>query len=153
MLVHAAWAPTGGAIAGQVVLDAFAGTGALGIEALSRGAAHAVFLDRSRPALDAVRANLGDHADRGTVRLADSCSPPRATRAAGLVFLDPPYGAGLVGRALPALRAAGWIAAGALIVVETGRDEPPSLTADPLAERTFGQARIAIFRDGTDRTD
>jgi 16S rRNA (guanine966-N2)-methyltransferase len=132
------------------VLDAFAGSGALGIEALSRGAAQASFLDESPAALAAIERNLSALAalDRATVRRADCLSPPRAAHACGLVFLDPPYGAGLAAPALAALAEAGWIAEGALCVVELSRDEafaPPDGFA-PLDDRRYGRARVVMLR-------
>ena len=109
------------ALEGARVLDAFAGTGALGLEALSRGAARPAFIERDRAALAALRANIaacgpGARCQRARGRRAAAA----AGTAARLVFLDPPYGEGLVPPALAALRAAGWIAPGALVVAELG---------------------------------
>jgi 16S rRNA (guanine966-N2)-methyltransferase len=137
-------------IEGARVLDAFAGTGALGLEALSRGAAHACFLDTDRAALAALRANLaacGEEA-RAAVLAADATRPPRAPAPCGLVFLDPPYGAGLVPRALVALGAAGWIAPEAVVCAEAGRGEaaPEVPGYAVLAERTHGAATLHILR-------
>jgi 16S rRNA (guanine966-N2)-methyltransferase len=149
MLLHAPW---GGrdAVEGVLVLDAFAGTGALGLEALSRGAAHASFMEPDRAALRALRANIAAcrAGDRVAVVAADAMRPPAATAACGLVFLDPPYGQGLVPRALAALRGAGWIAADALIVAETAVAEMLLECAAPLATRDHGAARITVWRDG-----
>ncbi|WP_135468305.1 16S rRNA (guanine(966)-N(2))-methyltransferase RsmD [Crenalkalicoccus roseus] len=148
MLWHAPW---GGreAIEGARVLDAFAGTGALGLEALSRGAAHATFLETHRAALAALRANIavcGESA-RSTVLAADATRPPPAPAPCALVFLDPPYGKGLLARALPALAAAGWIAPGALVSAECGAGEAVALPGfAPLAERAHGAARLVILR-------
>jgi 16S rRNA (guanine966-N2)-methyltransferase len=145
MLMHAPW---GGrdSVEGAVVLDAFAGTGALGLEALSRGAARATFIEQDRAALAVLRANIAAcrAGDRCTVVAGDVLTAGRG-EAAGLVFLDPPYGQGLVARGLAALQAAGRIAPGALIVAETGRDEASPLDA-PLAERAHGAARITVWR-------
>ncbi|MFZ6762685.1 16S rRNA (guanine(966)-N(2))-methyltransferase RsmD [Pseudoroseomonas sp. WGS1072] len=148
MLWHAPWAGRG-AIEGAVVLDAFAGTGALGLEALSRGAAAAHFIERDRVALGVLRANITAcrEAERARILPGDATRPPRAPCACGLVFLDPPYGQALVPRALAALGAAGWIAPGALVVAETGREEapePPGFTV--LAEREHGAARLLCLR-------
>ncbi len=158
VLAHAPW---GGAalLEGAHVLDAFAGTGALGLEALSRGAEHAVFFETDRPALAALRANI--HAcgwdEQCQVYPRDVTNPPaaRATPAT-LAFLDPPYHKGLPTRALAALRAKGWIAPNAVAVIETGRDEPlpftdeagdaPPCPHDLLAERQHGAARLSIWR-------
>jgi 16S rRNA (guanine966-N2)-methyltransferase len=147
MLLHAPW---GGrdAVEGALVLDIFAGTGALGLEALSRGAAHATFIENDRAALSVLRANIAAlRADRlCTVRPDDALAVTTGT-ACNLVFLDPPYGNDLVQRALVHLRDAGRIAAGALIVAESGWDEPP-FAWPLLAERRHGAARISVWREG-----
>lgn len=143
MLLHAPW---GGRMDGVRVLDAFAGTGALGLEALSRGAAHATFMERDRTALAALRGNIAglQAEDRARVIEGDALSPPRAAWACTLLFLDPPYGLELATRALAALDAGGWIAPGALVAVETGRDE--AVPPDALAERVHGAARVSVWR-------
>lgn len=148
MLWHAPWAGRA-AVEDQAVLDAFAGTGALGLEALSRGAASASFIEQDRTALAALRANIAAcREDAASQVLAvDATRPPRARTPCSLVFLDPPYAKDLVPRALAALGAAGWIAPGALICAETGREEDPALPGFALlAERTHGAARILVLR-------
>jgi 16S rRNA (guanine966-N2)-methyltransferase len=146
MLMHAPWAGRS-VIENASVLDAFAGTGALGLEALSRGAARAVFVERSRPALTALRANIAACRadDRCEVLPIDVLSVPAGKRT-DIVFLDPPYGQDLVSRALTRLRSVGRVAPGSLIVAETGRDEP-ALDVEPLAERMHGAARLTIWRE------
>jgi 16S rRNA (guanine966-N2)-methyltransferase len=142
MLLHAPW---GGRLDGMVVLDAFAGTGALGLEALSRGAASAVFMERDRAALEALRANIA--LCRGAVArvLATDVLTPPAGQPCDLVFLDPPYGGDLLPRAVAALAKAGWIAPGALIVAESARDEAVVL-GELLAERAHGAGRVTVWR-------
>jgi 16S rRNA (guanine966-N2)-methyltransferase len=146
MLLHASWGGRA-AVEGVSVLDAFAGTGALGLEALSRGAAHATLIERDRGAVAVLRANIAalGAGERARVIAGDALSPPRAALACALVFLDPPYGQELVPRAVAALDAAGWIASEALIVAETARDGPGPVPC-PLAERTHGAARISVWR-------
>jgi 16S rRNA (guanine966-N2)-methyltransferase len=146
ILMHAPWAGRS-VIEGASVLDVFAGTGAMGLEALSRGAAHAVFVERARPALTALRANIEAcrASDRCEVLALDALTMPGGPRA-DIVFLDPPYGQGLVARALTRLRAVGRLGPGSLIVAETGRDEPAP-DAEPLADRTHGAARVTIWRE------
>jgi 16S rRNA (guanine966-N2)-methyltransferase len=123
MLMHAPFAGRA-AVEGARVLDAFAGTGALGIEALSRGAAEAVFIENDAAALAALRANIAGLAGvAAQVLAADATDPPAPSFAVTLAFLDPPYGQGLATRALAALVARGWFAEGALVCVETARDE------------------------------
>ncbi len=144
MLMHAPWAGPD-AVRGATVLDAFAGTGALGLEALSRGAVHATFIERDRAALAALHANVAACGAAAIVLAADALRPPPG-RPCGLVFLDPPYGQDLVPRAVAALRDVGWIASGALVVAEVGRAEPSPAPGGPLATRTHGAARIEIWR-------
>ena len=153
MLLHAPWGGRA-AIEGAHVLDVFAGTGALGLEALSRGAAFATFIEQDRAALTALRTNIATlrAADRCAVLAADALATPApatsSTTPCALIFLDPPYGGKLVPRALAHLAAGGWIAPGALIVAETARSEPPP-HPDLLAERTHGTAGISIWRAAT----
>jgi len=146
MLLHAPWGGRA-AVEGVRVLDAFAGTGALGLEALSRGAAHATFIERDAAALKAIRANIAAcrAEDRARVIAGDALRPPRADAPCGLVFLDPPYGEGLLPPAIAALRGAGWIADGALLVAELGRRETLEGVA-PLADRSHGAARVIVAR-------
>ena len=148
MLLHAPWAGRE-AVEGAAVLDVFAGTGALGLEALSRGAATATFLERDRTALAALRANVAacGAGARARVLDGDALRPPPGMPCT-VAFLDPPYGEGLVPRALTALAAAGWLAPGALMVAEMGRDEP-SPFAERLIARTHGAARIEAARHGS----
>jgi 16S rRNA (guanine966-N2)-methyltransferase len=147
MLLHAPW---GGreVVEGARVLDTFAGTGALGLEALSRGAAHATFMERDRAALAALRANIAACAvgDRARVLAVDATRPPRAGASCTLLFLDPPYGEGVVLRAVTALQEAGWVAPAALIVAETGLDEELAEHVAMLASRVHGVARITVWR-------
>ncbi|WPB87234.1 16S rRNA (guanine(966)-N(2))-methyltransferase RsmD [Sediminicoccus rosea] len=149
MLWHAPWAGRE-MVEGAQVLDAFAGTGALGLEALSRGAAAATFLEKDRAALAALRANIAS-VTKGQAETqiiaGDATKPPRAIKPATLVFLDPPYGAGLLAPALAALDAAGWIAPGALLCTELGqRDEVPETRFTTLDDRGHGKARLLILQ-------
>ena len=149
MLLHAPW---GGrdAVEGAHVLDVFAGTGALGLEALSRGAAHVTFIEHDRAALAALRANIAAlHAEQSCTVLAIDALAAPSGHECNLIFLDPPYGGALVDRALQRLCAADRVAPAALIVAETGRDEPSPATS-LLAERVHGAARISIWRAATD---
>ena len=136
-------------IEGARCLDLFAGSGALGLEALSRGAAHASFLEHDRAALAVLRANAEAcrAGDRARVLAADATFPPPG-RPCTLLFLDPPYRQGLVGTALAALGRAGWIAAGALAVAETAREEELAVRGAMLAERAHGAARLTVWRLG-----
>src|SRR5216683_4685004 len=120
ILSHGNFAASGLPFAGRPVLDAFAGTGALGLEALSRGASAAVFIERERDALAALRRNiaaLGEE-DRAQIVAGDATRPPRAALACAIAFLDPPYHSGLAASALSALTAAGWLTPDTLAVIE-----------------------------------
>ncbi len=142
-------------LVGAAVLDAFAGSGALGLEALSRGAAHAAFLENHAPALAALERNIAalDEGERAHVLRADVLRPPRPAgpaKSAGctLALLDPPYNQGLAAPALAALTAAGWLAPAALASVELMAGEPfePPAGFATLDSRKYGKARIEILR-------
>jgi 16S rRNA (guanine966-N2)-methyltransferase len=156
ILLHGRFAASGSPIAGRPVLDAFAGTGAFGLEALSRGAGEAAFIENSREALAALRRNvaaLGADASAHIVS-GDATRPPRASFACALAFLDPPYGSGLAPTALAALAAAGWLEPEALAIVEVAAREafaaPAGFTV--IDERVYGAARLVFLRhDGAPR--
>lgn len=129
------------------VLDLFAGTGALGLEALSRGATRATFVEADRRALTALRANVEKLSAPATVLAQRVEAIGRAQRAHHLAFLDPPYEQGLAVPALARLVANGWLAPQALVSVETSRGEAleaPSFAAE--AVRDYGKARIHLLR-------
>jgi 16S rRNA (guanine966-N2)-methyltransferase len=121
ILVHAYDNP----IAGARVLDLFAGTGALGIEALSRGAAFALFVDDGAEARALLRENVATFGLGGTSRIfrrdATKLGPAHPVEPFALAFLDPPYGKGLAEQALASARAGGWLVPEALIVVEEAK--------------------------------
>lgn len=134
---------------GLRVADLYAGTGALGLEALSRGAAHATFVENDRIAVAALKANIAKcDADFAASVLALPVEAiGRTALPFDLLLLDPPYGEG---RALPALARLldyGWIAPHALVSVETVKGEtlgPPGFTLDTV--RDHGKARLHLFR-------
>ena len=136
---------------GRNILDLFAGTGALGLEALSRGAASATFVDDGRAALALLRRNI-DRLGLGDAARVVARDATRLGRNPGapfdLVFLDPPYGRGLGERAIAAALAGGWVAPGALVVWEdsasVNQAPPPGLTL--LDRRRYGETMIAICR-------
>ncbi|HRW61755.1 MAG TPA: 16S rRNA (guanine(966)-N(2))-methyltransferase RsmD [Defluviicoccus sp.] len=147
--------------ADAAVLDVFAGSGAYGLEALSRGARHACFIDIDAQALKAIERNaavIGESRSVTFLQLDAARLPaPQATAGtpAALAFLDPPYGAGLAVPALMSLTS-GWLAPDALAVVEVATVEP--FAAPPpfsvVDERTVGPARIVFCRlDGGTATN
>lgn len=111
---------------GMYVLDLFAGTGAMGLEALSRGALHCVFVDTGIEARGLIRGHIESFGIGGQTKLlkrdATDLGPVERMKPAQLVFIDPPYGQGLGERALAAAVAGGWLATDALIVIEERRD-------------------------------
>jgi 16S rRNA (guanine966-N2)-methyltransferase len=150
ILSHGGFAAEGIPFAEAVVLDAFAGTGALGLEALSRGAAEAVFIEQDRDALAILRKNieaLGESA-RSRIIPGDATRPPRAISGCAVVFIDPPYRSGLAAPALVTLAAAGWFASRALAVVELAARErlAPAAGFTMLDERVYGAARLVFLR-------
>lgn len=139
----------GDPITGARVLDLFAGTGALGLEALSRGAAHVTFIDNG-----AVAGRLiGENIEKCDVRTATRLLRQNATRPGtcpvdpfGLIFLDPPYGAGLGITALNAVDAGGWLAPDAIIVMEDGAPIPPPSGFQLLDQRKYGSTHIMFIQ-------
>jgi 16S rRNA (guanine966-N2)-methyltransferase len=153
ILSHGEFAAAGIPFAGKAVLDAFAGTGALGLEALSRGAAEAFFIDSERDALAALSRNIAalGEAERAHAIAGDATRPPRARARCALALLDPPYRSGLAAPALAALTEAGWLAPDALAIVEVAAREafaPPAGFAI-LDERRYGAARLVFLRERT----
>lgn len=141
-------------LSGARVLDAFCGTGALGLEARSRGAGAITFLDKDRQVLDGARANaqaLGE-SDETTYVRGDATRPPRAPRPHDLVLLDPPYGDRSAAPALVALAEAGWIGDAALIVVECASGDDAFAMPDGFEEldrRRYGAATLIFLRPRT----
>lgn len=140
-----------GVLADACVLDAFAGSGALGLEALSRGARDCAFLETDAAALAALRANIAKAGRQADTRvLAGDATVPPAPGAAprDLVFLDAPYGRDLTGPALGALSRTGWIGPDSLIAVQIDPAEPAGWTEGwaVLVDRRAGKARFLIVR-------
>lgn len=151
VLEHAGWSP---GLAGRRVMDLFAGSGALGFEALSRGAETCLFVEgdgRARGAIDANAAALGVAARmrmdrRNAVDM--GVRPVGAGAAYDLVFLDPPYGRGLGERALESVAEGGWVEPGALAVWERGAGEAAAVRVPgwaKLDERRYGAARVTFL--------
>lgn len=141
-----------GNLTGQRVLDLYAGSGALGFEALSRGAAHVTFVDRSRAALDVIRENaeaLGVRSEVTLRREAALAGLKRLTDGApfDLVLLDPPYADRDVPEVLERLAGSGLLAPGGLVVVESDRRHAPGAIEGlaALDERRYGDTLISRY--------
>ncbi|MGE0251304.1 MAG: 16S rRNA (guanine(966)-N(2))-methyltransferase RsmD [Dongiaceae bacterium] len=147
VLDHGKPAEGGNPYIGEHVLDAFAGTGALGIEALSRGAKFATFLDLDTRAVEINIKNLSLQ-NQAVIFRADATKPPPAQESAALIFLAPPYRQGLIEPAFTALQAKNWFKKNALIVAEWAKDEvaPALENTDMLDQRSYGLVQIGFFR-------
>ena len=129
------------------VLDLFAGTGALGLEALSRGAVHATFVENGKAGQRLIAQNvarLGREADC-TLLKSDATQLPRAPEACSLVFLDPPYGKSLGPAALLSAHEQGWLTPGALIVWEEAQPQQPPKGFALRDQRRYGQTWITLM--------
>jgi 16S rRNA (guanine966-N2)-methyltransferase len=149
ILVHAYGDP----VTGARVLDLFAGTGALGLEALSRGAAFALFVDDGAEARALIRENVTTLGLGGVTRIfrrdATRLGAAAPVEPFALVFLDPPYRAGLAEQALVAARDGGWLMPSALIVVEeaAGAFKPPA-GFDEIERRRYVETEVIFLRNG-----
>ena len=151
ILEHAPWSP---GLRDARVADLFAGSGALGLEAISRGAAFALFVETDEAARGAIRDNIEALGLFGTTRIhRRDCTdlgpmPSSAGAPFDLVFLDPPYAKGLGEKALEQMQAYGWLQPGAVVVLERGVEETDiDLEGyDLLDERTYGAARVLFMK-------
>ena len=155
VLEHAPWSP---GVSGARVMDVFAGSGALGLEALSRGAAFCLFVETDAAARGAIRDNVealgskGELFGRTRVHRRDATDLGQRPGADGpafdLAFLDPPYGKRLGETALAQMRSGEWLAPGALVVFERGADEaePEVAGFEQLDDRRYGAARVFFLR-------
>lgn len=140
-------------IDGARVLDAFAGTGALGLEALSRGARHVTFIENARAARKILIENLTscDQQENATIIDRDAKTPPPTKHPVDIAFLDPPYRAGFLEPTLIALNKRGWFSDTTLILAELGSGE--TFTAPDFLEehdrRKYGAAQIVFLTRGT----
>ncbi|PHQ70843.1 MAG: 16S rRNA (guanine(966)-N(2))-methyltransferase RsmD [Sneathiella sp.] len=142
--------PQGALPLGARVLDIFAGTGALGLEALSRGAAHVTFIDNHPDSLKLIRENVSAI---GAARQADVLSrngsnPGRAGATYDLILMDPPYNEGLAPQCISALKAGGWMSSSTVIVIELAAKETFDLPPDmvTIKERKYGAARLIFLK-------
>ena len=138
-----------GTFEGLKVADLFAGSGALGIEALSRGAASCLFVEQDAAALRALRANIANlqAAPQSDVRAASVLALGPAPAPLDLILLDPPYGSGAGVVALEKLGRLGWIGPATWISLETALKEDAKVKGlEPESERKVGKARITLMR-------
>jgi len=151
ILEHAPWSD---GVRDVRVMDLFAGSGALGFEALSRGAAFCLFVETDEAARGAIRENVDAMSLFGQTRVHRRDATDLGVRpgadgpAFGLAFLDPPYGQGLGEASLAKLAQGGWLAPGATVVFERGVGEPDFAVAgfEPLDVRDYGAARVHFLR-------
>ncbi len=150
ILTHSNLGTDGHPFIDQDVADISCGTGALGLEALSRGARHITFVDKSREALVNAHYNAEKMHEIDNVDFvhADATKLPRARRPFALIFLDPPYFKNLVEDSLKSIHAGGWLAPNGLVVVEHGNKE--KITIPPqykrIDERNYGRAVINLLK-------
>lgn len=139
---------------GARVIDLFAGTGALGIEAVSRGAAFALFVEDAAEARALIRDNVEAMGLTGTTRIfrrdATDLGPVGTMAPFGLAFLDPPYGQALGEKGLVAMRDGGWLVPGAVVVVEERADVEVTLPEgySELDRRRWGDTQVVFARLG-----
>ena len=132
------------------VLDLFAGTGALGLEALSRGAVHATFVENGRVGQRLLKQNIAKLRRVGDCEVLsiDATLLPKAPEPADLIFMDPPYGKGLGLKALQTARASGWARSGTTIVWEEASQQLPPPGFQALDQRRYGDTWITFFEAG-----
>jgi 16S rRNA (guanine966-N2)-methyltransferase len=129
------------------VADLFAGSGALGLEALSRGAASCLFVEQDKPALDALRANIAKLGAKADVRAQSVLALGPARAPLDLILMDPPYGTGAGLVALDKLSRLGWIGPASWISIETARNEVVEVVGFEVdAEKIYGKARVTLLR-------
>jgi len=138
-----------GSFEGLTVADLFAGSGALGLEAMSRGAATCLFVEQDPAAIRALRVNITAlrAQQQCSVQASSVLTLPLAKQPYDLLLLDPPYRSGAGAVALERLMRLGWIGEGTWIALETASNEPPQVKALAIeSERTVGAARLTLFR-------
>lgn len=136
-----------GSFEGLAVADLFAGSGALGFEALSRGAASCIFVEQDKPALDALRANADKLGVRPDIRTGSVLNLGKAPAPLDVILMDPPYGTGAGAVALDKLARLGWTSPATWISIETDRKENievKGFTVDTV--RDSGKARLTLLR-------
>lgn len=143
-----------GGVVDAVVMDAFCGTGALGLEALSQGAKACYFFDNAKVSLNLAKQNAADlgltdgahFAQKDATKLGER---PSSMPPVTILFLDPPYRKGLIQPTLDALKSGNWLADGAMIVIETEKESAPLTGFGELSfDKTYGETRVCFYRLG-----
>jgi len=138
-----------GSFEGLAVADLFAGSGALGLEALSRGAASCLFVEQDKPALDALRVNIAKLGAKADVRAQSVMALGVAPKPLDVILMDPPYDSGAGAVALDKLARLGWVNEATLVSVETAKREPLEVAGFvEEASRVYGKGRITLLRRG-----
>jgi len=137
-----------GSFEGLAVADLFAGSGALGLEALSRGAATCLFVEQDRAALDVLKANVAKLGAKGAeVRAGSVLALGPARAPLDLILMDPPYTSGAGNVALDKLARLGWVGPATWVSIETARAEVVDVAGFTVdAERVYGKAKITLLR-------
>ena len=150
ILSHSGWSPP---LAGARIMDVFAGSGALGFEALSRGAGFCLLVETANAARSAIRSNISALGLNSAAQLYRRGALDLGRRPGGLgdpfsiIFMDPPYHRGLIEPALAVLSSGDWLSDDALIIAETANDEELTVPGwTQLGERTIGAARFWFLR-------
>lgn len=129
------------------IADLFAGSGALGLEALSRGAGSCLFVEQDKPALEALKANIAKLGAKADIRATSVMALGPAAKPLDLIMMDPPYGTGAGSVALDKLARLGWTGPATWISLETEKGEEPSVAGFEIdATRVYGKARLTLFR-------
>jgi 16S rRNA (guanine966-N2)-methyltransferase len=154
ILAHAEWAPE---LDGLRVMDLFAGSGALGFEAISRGASHCLFVETESHARGIIRENIDKYSLFGNTRIHRRSATDLGKKPAGIgepydmAFMDPPYGYDLVDPAIRELQKGGWLKPDAIIIAEISKDDarPQFENCEVLQEKTYGAATVFMARLST----
>ncbi len=149
ILTHGRFYGENSPIIGSRIVDIFCGTGALGLEAFSRGAAHVTFVDENQRAVDITRKNVekfGEMKNASFIR-SDSTRIPPAIKPCKLAFLDPPYESGLAPKGLKSLVKGGWLEKGAIVVVEISKKEELEIPEEfeKVSERIYNSTKIILL--------
>ncbi len=135
---------------GRPFADVYAGTGAVGLEAISRGASHGYFFETGKHILPILQKNIEKCKVQGCTRIlrSDATKPPQATEACGIIFIDPPYGKDLINQTIPALLSKGWLADDGLLISQGHPNDPVTAPEgfEIIDERKYGAALLFFMK-------